>query len=52
VAENLVELYRDVPYQQVCFWARLPGLNTGQARRNLERFQSEVVPLVYKALEG
>ena len=50
VAENLVELYRDVPYQQVCFWARLPGLNTHQVRRNLERFQSEVVPLVSKAL--
>jgi hypothetical protein len=52
VAENLVELYRDVPYQQVCFWARLPGLNTQQVRRNLERFQSEVVPLVSKALQG
>jgi hypothetical protein len=41
-----------VPYQQVCFWARLPGLNTHQVRRNLERFQSEVVPLVRKALQG
>jgi alkanesulfonate monooxygenase SsuD/methylene tetrahydromethanopterin reductase-like flavin-dependent oxidoreductase (luciferase family) len=51
VAENLVELYRDVPYQQVCFWARLPGLSTAQVRRNLERFQTEVVPLVEKALQ-
>ncbi len=52
VAQNLVELHREVPYRQVCFWARLPGLTTHQVRRNLERFQSEVVPLVHKALRG
>jgi probable F420-dependent oxidoreductase len=50
VAESLVALHRDVPYQQVCFWARLPGLTTQQARRNLERFQSQVVPRVRAAL--
>ena len=52
VAQSLVELHREVPFRQVCFWGRLPGLTTRQARRNLERFSSEVVPLVHAALRG
>ena len=51
VAQAMVGLYKDIPYDHFCFWSRTPGLNTKQVRANHERFQSEVVPLVLKALK-
>lgn len=45
VARNLAQAYRDVPFQQLCFWGRLPGLNHGQALSSMSLFMEEVVPL-------
>lgn len=50
VAQAMVELHREIPYVHFCYWGRTPGLNTIQVRKNQQRFQSEVVPLVNSAL--
>ena len=46
VAEGLIELHREAPYDHFCFWARLPGITHEQALENMRLFASEVVPRV------
>ncbi|MBN9416938.1 MAG: LLM class flavin-dependent oxidoreductase [Candidatus Eremiobacteraeota bacterium] len=50
VAQAMVDLHKDIPYVHFCYWGRTPGLNTRQVLKNQERFQSQVVPPVQKAL--
>lgn len=52
VADALAELYKDVPFAQICFWARTPGVSTRQARRNLERISGELMPALKQRLGG
>jgi len=50
VAERLIRLYREAPYNHLCFWARLPGLSHEQAVGSMRRFSENVVPHVRSAL--
>jgi hypothetical protein len=46
VAEGLIGLYREAPYDHFCFWGRLPGVTHEEALENMRLFTSEVVPRV------
>jgi alkanesulfonate monooxygenase SsuD/methylene tetrahydromethanopterin reductase-like flavin-dependent oxidoreductase (luciferase family) len=50
VAERLVRLHHQAPYDQFAFWGRLPGFTYEQASRTIRLFASEVVPKVRTAL--
>jgi alkanesulfonate monooxygenase SsuD/methylene tetrahydromethanopterin reductase-like flavin-dependent oxidoreductase (luciferase family) len=50
VAEGLIGLYQEAPYDHFCFWGRLPGVNHEQALANMRLFASAVVPRVRKAV--
>ena len=50
VADALVRLYEEAPYDQLCFWGRLPGVTHEEALQNMRLFSSEVVPRVRDAL--
>lgn len=52
VAEGLIGLYGEAPYDHFCFWARLPGLTHKQALENMRLFASEVAPRVRDAVKG
>jgi alkanesulfonate monooxygenase SsuD/methylene tetrahydromethanopterin reductase-like flavin-dependent oxidoreductase (luciferase family) len=52
VAEGLIRLYEDAPYDHFCFWARLPGITHEQALANMRLFASEVVPRVRDAVKA
>jgi alkanesulfonate monooxygenase SsuD/methylene tetrahydromethanopterin reductase-like flavin-dependent oxidoreductase (luciferase family) len=52
VAERLISLHRQVPYDQFAFWARLPGFTHEQAMDAIRLFASEVIPKVRTALDG
>jgi alkanesulfonate monooxygenase SsuD/methylene tetrahydromethanopterin reductase-like flavin-dependent oxidoreductase (luciferase family) len=45
IARQLLSLYADVPFDQLCFWGRLPGLNHAQALNSMQLFMEEVVPI-------
>lgn len=46
VAERLIRLRERYPFDEVVFWARLPGVSFGMALEHLERLSEEVVPLI------
>ena len=52
VAEGLIQLHREAPYDQFCFWARLPGVTHDQALENMRLFASKVAPRVRDALHA
>jgi alkanesulfonate monooxygenase SsuD/methylene tetrahydromethanopterin reductase-like flavin-dependent oxidoreductase (luciferase family) len=52
VAERLVMLHRQAPYDHFAFWGRLPGLTHEQALRAMRLFACEVAPTVRTALAG
>jgi alkanesulfonate monooxygenase SsuD/methylene tetrahydromethanopterin reductase-like flavin-dependent oxidoreductase (luciferase family) len=52
VAEGLIVLYKEAPYDRFCFWGRLPGLSHEQALKSTRIFASEVAPKVRDAVES
>ena len=52
VAEGLINLHHQAPYDHFCFWGRLPGLTNEQALANARLFASEVMPRVRDAVEA
>jgi alkanesulfonate monooxygenase SsuD/methylene tetrahydromethanopterin reductase-like flavin-dependent oxidoreductase (luciferase family) len=50
VAEGLIGLHEEAPYDHFCFWGRLPGITHEQALANMRLFASEVVPRVREAV--
>ena len=52
VAEGLIELYQEAPYDHFCFWGRLPGITHEQALANMRLFASEVAPRVRDAVKA
>ena len=50
VAEGLIRLHQEAPYDHLCFWGRLPGVTHEQALANMRLFASEVVPRVNDAV--
>ena len=52
VAEGLIQLHREAPYDHFCFWARLPGVTHDQALENMRLFASEVAPRIRDALQA
>jgi alkanesulfonate monooxygenase SsuD/methylene tetrahydromethanopterin reductase-like flavin-dependent oxidoreductase (luciferase family) len=50
VADGLIQLYQEAPYDHLCFWGRLPGVTHEQALANMRLFASEVVPKVNDAV--
>jgi hypothetical protein len=50
VAESLIQLYEEAPYDHLCFWGRLPGVTHEQALANMRLFASEVAPKVREAV--
>jgi probable F420-dependent oxidoreductase len=46
VAEGLIRLHQEAPYDHYCFWGRLPGITHEQALANARLFASEVMPKV------
>jgi alkanesulfonate monooxygenase SsuD/methylene tetrahydromethanopterin reductase-like flavin-dependent oxidoreductase (luciferase family) len=50
VAEGLIQLHQEAPYDHFCFWGRLPGVTHEQAVANMRLFASEVVPRVTDAV--
>ena len=51
VAEALIELYQEAPYDHLCFWGRLPGVTHEQALANMRLFASQVAPRVSDAVK-
>jgi alkanesulfonate monooxygenase SsuD/methylene tetrahydromethanopterin reductase-like flavin-dependent oxidoreductase (luciferase family) len=49
VAERLLRLRERYPFDEMVFWARLPGVPFGMAMEHLERLSAEVVPRVRDA---
>ena len=49
VADGLIWLHQEAPYDHYCFWARLPGITHEQALQNMRLFASEVMPRVCDA---
>ncbi|GLZ37116.1 LLM class flavin-dependent oxidoreductase [Actinokineospora sp. NBRC 105648] len=46
VADKVVALHRRVPFDHLCLWGRLPGLDHAQAVAAVTAFATEVVPAV------
>jgi probable F420-dependent oxidoreductase len=46
IAEGLIRLHQEAPYDHYCFWGRLPGITHEQALANARLFASEVMPKV------
>jgi alkanesulfonate monooxygenase SsuD/methylene tetrahydromethanopterin reductase-like flavin-dependent oxidoreductase (luciferase family) len=51
VAQALIELHQEVPYDHLCFWGRLPSVTHEQALANMRLFASQVAPRVRDAVE-
>ena len=51
VTESLVRLYREAPYDHLCFWGRLPGMTHEQALSSMRLFATEVAPRFREAVE-
>ena len=52
VAEGLIGLHQQAPYDHFCFWGRLPGVTHEQALENIRLFASEVAPRVREAVKA
>lgn len=50
VADRLVRLHGEAPYDQLCFWGRPPGVTHEQALGSMRLFAEEVEPRVRAAL--
>jgi alkanesulfonate monooxygenase SsuD/methylene tetrahydromethanopterin reductase-like flavin-dependent oxidoreductase (luciferase family) len=50
VADGLIELYREAPYDHFCFWGRLPGVTHEEALENTHLFAEHVAPKVREAV--
>ncbi len=50
VADGLISLYREAPYDHFCFWGRLPGVTHEQALENIRLFTTEVASKVREAV--
>ena len=50
VADGLIQLHNEAPYDHLCFWGRLPGVTHEQALANMRLFASEVAPRVTDAV--
>ncbi len=50
VADALIRLYDEAPYDHLCFWGRLPGVTHEEALENIRLFASEVAPRVRDAV--
>ena len=51
VAEGLIGLHKEAPYDHFCFWGRLPGVTHEEALENMRLFAAEVAPKVRGAAE-
>lgn len=49
VAEQLVELHRDISFSHFAYWARLPGLSHERVLETLKLVAAEVIPVVSRA---
>lgn len=49
VADGLIRLHQEAPYDHYCYWGRLPGITHEQALANARLFASEVIPKVRDA---
>ncbi len=50
VAEGLIGLHEEAPYDHFCFWGRLPGVSHEQALANMRLFAERVAPKVREAV--
>jgi len=50
VADGLIDLYREAPYDHFCFWGRLPGVTHEEALANARLFAERVAPKVREAV--
>lgn len=50
VAEALIQLHGEAPYDHLCFWGRPPGLTHEQALENVRLIATEVAPRVREAV--
>ena len=46
VADGLISLHREAPYDHFCFWGRLPGVTHEEALANARLFAEKVAPKV------
>jgi alkanesulfonate monooxygenase SsuD/methylene tetrahydromethanopterin reductase-like flavin-dependent oxidoreductase (luciferase family) len=51
VAEELIRLHEEAPYDHLCFWGRLPGVTHEEALANMRLFASKVAPRVRDAVK-
>lgn len=51
VAEGLITLHQEAPYDHFCFWGRLPGVTHDEALANVRLFAERVAPKVREAVE-
>jgi alkanesulfonate monooxygenase SsuD/methylene tetrahydromethanopterin reductase-like flavin-dependent oxidoreductase (luciferase family) len=52
VAEGLIWLHEQAPFDHFCFWGRLPGITHEQALENMRLFAAEVAPRVRQAVKA
>jgi alkanesulfonate monooxygenase SsuD/methylene tetrahydromethanopterin reductase-like flavin-dependent oxidoreductase (luciferase family) len=52
VADRIVDLYRQVPFDHFCLWGRLPGFTHRAAVEAITTFAAEVVPAVTARITG
>jgi alkanesulfonate monooxygenase SsuD/methylene tetrahydromethanopterin reductase-like flavin-dependent oxidoreductase (luciferase family) len=52
VTDQLVALHRQVPFDQLCLWGRLPGFEHGRAVDAITAFATDVAPAVLDRLRG
>ena len=52
VAEGLIRLHQEAPYDHLCFWGRLPGVTHEEALANVRLFATEVIPRVHEAVKA
>ena len=50
VADGLISLHREAPYDHFCFWGRLPGVTHEGALANARLFAERVAPKVREAV--
>jgi hypothetical protein len=52
LAEGLISLYKEAPYDRYCCWGQLPGLSHEQALKPARIFASKVAPKARDAAES
>ena len=50
MADGLIALHREAPYDHLCFWGRLPGVTHEQALANMRLFAEAVAPKVRESV--